>query len=127
MHEAGPSALRSRTGEVQAIYGVVVTRIVLGTISTHVVPGRNGIRLSERSMNSVGEPRVERCQVPGTATPSRYTTASPLASGYRSALTSKPPWLFSTQGPYVIWTYWTTTLATVFWVPFSSRSGVVPL
>ncbi len=43
---------------------VVVARIVLGTSSTQVEPGSSGMTCPAELTNCVGEPRVERCQLP---------------------------------------------------------------
>ena len=41
--------------------------MVLGTSSTQVCPGCSGIGTPNALTNWVGEPSVERCQVPGMA------------------------------------------------------------
>ncbi len=52
-------------------YGVVVAMMVLGTSSTQVWPGCSGIGTPKALTNWVGDPSVERCQVPGMAEPLR--------------------------------------------------------
>ena len=47
-----------------------------------------------------------RFQVPLTNTPSLKTSSGPLPVG--STITSRPPNEFSTHGPIVYWTSWTT-------------------
>src|SRR5580658_8068077 len=65
--------------------------------------------------------RAVRCQVPVISSPLRKTASGPLPTS--CDWTSRPPSLFSSQGPRVTWTVWTTMLATPIRVPSATLAG----